>query len=211
MIKYVIFDVGGVCYPYSLKPLNDWAVLHSLNKEEFLERGGVKGFDYNPYMRGDIDFEEFCKVFCKYSGIEYYKGIEIAINTKLHEGVGDFYSETLEVIKELKKDGIRVGLLSNALANLSDTASCLTVKELSFVSFELNCLKPEKEIYQKVLDRLLCKPCEIIFVDDKEKNVKGAQELGINGIVFNRKTLRKDVFEIINLENTKVLQKEIDR
>ena len=57
-IKYVIFDVGGVCYPYSLKPLNDWAVFNSLNKEEFLERGGVKGFDYNPYMRGDIDFEK---------------------------------------------------------------------------------------------------------------------------------------------------------
>ena len=211
MIKYVIFDVGGVCYPYSLKPLNDWAVLHSLNKEEFLEHGGVKGFDYNPYMRGDIDFEEFCKAFCKYSGIEYYKGIEIAINTKLHEGVGDFYSETLEVIKELKKDGIRVGLLSNALANLSDTASCLTVKELSFVSFELNCLKPEKEIYQKVLDRLLCKPCEVIFVDDKEKNVKAAQELGINGVKFDKETLRENVFSIIDRQNNRLFIRENKR
>ncbi|MBR5154464.1 MAG: HAD-IA family hydrolase [Alphaproteobacteria bacterium] len=200
-IKYAIFDVGGVCYPYSLKPLNDWAKDNCKDEKEFLKNGGVRCVDYNSYMRGDVDFFQFSKGLCERVGIDYYKGIEITINEKLHEGVGEFYNETLEVMEELKEKGIRVGLLSNALSNLSDTADFLVVDELCFVSYELRCLKPEKEIYEKMIDKLGCKASQIIFIDDKEKNVKSAQQLGIRGVVFNRETLRRDVFNIIRSSN----------
>ena len=200
-IKYVIFDVGGVCYPYSLDCLDEWALKKSRKKEVLIAKGGVKGFDYNPYMMGEVDFSGFCMELCKYAGIEYEKGIEISINEKLHEGVGDFYEETLEVMNKLKKRGIKIGLLSNALECLEDSASCLTVEELIFVSYKLHCLKPERDIYQKVIDKLGCKAEEVIFIDDKEKNVSIARSLGMIGIVFDKKTIKNKVLAIVDEKN----------
>ncbi len=192
-IKYVIFDVGGVCYPYSLNSLNDWAFECCLDKEEFLAKNGVKSFDYNPYMRGDVDFSKFSKELCEYAGISYYKEIENKIDEKLHEGVGDFFPQTLECMDKIKQKGTKVGLLSNALACLCDTADSLVDKDLCFVSYELKCLKPNREIYEKLIEKLGCHPKEILFIDDKEKNVKAAISLGINGIVYNRETIINDV------------------
>ena len=107
MIKYVIFDVGGVCYPYSLDALNNFLYEKTSNKDEFIKKGGAKGYDYNPYMIGDIGFDDFCKELCEYSEVSYYKNINNEINEKLHDGVGEFYIETLELINELKKRGIK--------------------------------------------------------------------------------------------------------
>ncbi len=202
MIKYVIFDVGGVCYPFSLNPLNDWAFNKSYNKDEFILSGGVKSFDYNSYMKGDIDFEGFCKKLCKHSFIEYGKEFEIEIDKKLHEGVGDFYKETMSVMEKLKKKGIKVGLLSNALPNLSDTADMLVEDKYCFVSYELKCLKPCGEIYQKMLNILGCRAEDVVFVDDKEKNILGAKKLGIRGVVFDRKTIAKNIDNILKSENS---------
>lgn len=197
MIKYAIFDVGGVCYPYSLDTLNNWAFDKSYDKDEFVLKGGVKSFDYNPYMKGEVYFEEFCKKLCEHSFIEYDKGIEEEIDKKLHEGVGDFYNETMRVMEELKEKGIKVGLLSNALPNLSDTADMLVEDKYCFVSYELSCLKPSEEIYQKMLNILRCRAEDVIFIDDKEKNILGAKKQGIRGIVFDRKTIAKSIDNIL--------------
>ena len=205
-IKYVIFDVGGVCYPYSLNKLDDWALEHCCNREEFIAKGGVKSFDYNPYMRGEVDFSKFSKELCEYAGISYYKEIENEIDEKLHEGVGDFFPQTLECMDKIKQKGIKVGLLSNALACLCDTADSLVDKDLCFVSYELKCLKPNREIYEKLIEKLKCKPEEILFIDDKEKNVMRAIDLGINGIVYKKETIVKDVNRFLNFDNLKLFK-----
>ena len=198
MIKYVIFDVGGVCYPYSLDALNNFLYEKSSNKDGFIKKGGVKGYDYNPYMRGDIGFEVFCKELCEYCEVSYYNNINNEINEKLHDGVGEFYIETIELINELKKRGVKVGILSNALECLADSAKCLVDDELCFVSYELKCLKPDVKIYQKMIEKLNCKPNEVIFIDDKEKNVIGAKSLGINGIVYKNNEIREKVISFFS-------------
>ena len=198
MIKYVIFDVGGVCYPYSLDALNNFLYEKTSNKDEFIKKGGAKGYDYNPYMRGDIEFDDFCKELCEYSEISYYKNINNEINEKLHDGVGEFYIETIELIIEIKKRGVKVGILSNALECLADSAKCLVDDELCFVSYELKCWKPDVKIYQKMIEKLNCKPNEIIFIDDKEKNVIGAKSLGINGIVYENNENREKVIRFFS-------------
>jgi len=46
----------------------------------------------------------------------------------------------------------------------------------------LNCTKPGREIYEKTLGILAGRPDEIVFIDDREGNVKTAQSLGIHAI-----------------------------
>lgn len=52
------------------------------------------------------------------------------------------------------------------------------------ISSEVHLLKPDPRIYQLALDELALKPGETIFVDDSEKNVIAARNLGMHGIWF---------------------------
>ena len=45
--------------------------------------------------------------------------------------------------------------------------------------------KPDSGIYQHLLDKLSLPPQEVLFIDDREDNVKGAQALGISALVYN--------------------------
>lgn len=52
------------------------------------------------------------------------------------------------------------------------------------VSADVGILKPDKRIFQHLLDKHQLIPNECIFIDDIEKNVEGAKEVGMHGIVF---------------------------
>lgn len=89
-------------------------------------------------------------------------------------------------------------MLSNALPNLSDTAKGLAADDKIFVSYKLGLLKPDAEIYEQILTLLKAKPEEVIFIDDKLKNIETAKSIGINGIVFNKDTIAEDVRRFVN-------------
>ena len=195
-IKFCIFDVGQVCYPYSLEPLNQLLREQSADHKTFDKKGGAKSFNYT-FMKGETDFTAFCKNLCSHCGIVYSKDIEQSVDNAMHQGVGPFYEETLETMSWLRKEGIEIGLLSNALSNLADTGQTLAAEDKIFVSYELGLLKPDKAIYQSVLARLNAMPEEVIFIDDKRENVEAAKSLGINGIVFDRNTISRQIKTLI--------------
>ena len=197
-IRFCIFDVGQVCYPYSLHPLNCLMRKMSLQKDDFDAKAGVKSFNYNPFMKGNVDFSQFCKELCAHCGVGCSTGIEALIDEAMHKGVGEIYTETLAVMAELHLKGIEVCLLSNALPNLFDAAKGLAADDKIFVSYELGLLKPDAEIYKQVLRLLKAKPEEVVFIDDKLKNVEAAKSIGINGIVFNKDTIAEDVRRVVN-------------
>ncbi len=55
-------------------------------------------------------------------------------------------------------------------------------------SHELGCEKPDPRIFALTCERLSARPEEIIFLDDVEKNVVGAQAAGIHAILFQNNT-----------------------
>ena len=52
------------------------------------------------------------------------------------------------------------------------------------VSCQEKLLKPEKEIYQRLLERYDLAPEECLFIDDRRENVDAARALGMEGHVF---------------------------
>lgn len=74
---------------------------------------------------------------------------------------------------------------------LADTGKGIAKEENVFCSFDLGLLKPDERIFQTVAERLGADYGELLFIDDKEVNVKAAEGLGINGIVYNRETILK--------------------
>ena len=201
MIKFAIFDIGQVCYPYSLNPLNKFMQEEAKNSQKFIDNNGIKSFDYKPFMRGEINFMQFCKDLCNHCGVTYSPDINAKIDKSMHKGVGDFFPETLQLMDNLRHKNITIGLLSNALPNLSDTAKNLTDKKNIFTSYELGLLKPDIKIFQVVLQKLNVKPQEVIFIDDKSANVEAAKLIGIHGIVFERNTIAQKVEKVLKYNN----------
>lgn len=67
-------------------------------------------------------------------------------------------------------------------------------KDNIFIASEIGLTKPDKEIFEYVLDKLKSKSSETVFIDDSATNVEGAKKVGINGILFkNRKQLEREL------------------
>lgn len=58
----------------------------------------------------------------------------------------------------------------------------------------MKCIKPSKDIYLQVISNTGNKTSNIIFLNDNEKNVSGAKELGINAYQVTGENI-KDIFE----------------
>jgi len=52
------------------------------------------------------------------------------------------------------------------------------------LSYELESLKPKKEFFNKLLEKFELTPDSCLFIDDLQKNVDGARDLGIQSILF---------------------------
>lgn len=107
---------------------------------------------------------------------------------------------SVDILQQLKEQQYKLYGLTNWSAELFK----LALAEYDFlhwfegivVSGEEKMNKPRKELYQILLDRYKIDPATAVFIDDKEKNVEAARQLGINGIQFHSpEQLNKDLKE----------------
>ena len=101
----------------------------------------------------------------------------------------DFYidQEILAYIKKIRKSFTTV-LLTNFPAHVHDFLKTDWIVDGAFdhiiASCDVKLLKPGPAIYTLTLARIGCLAEESVFIDDREVNVKAAEKLGINGIVY---------------------------
>lgn len=97
------------------------------------------------------------------------------------EGMGALVDDIKEAY------GVRVFLLSNISTYFAEHAGEIPVLskfEKCIFSSVCGCVKPDRKIFEH-----LCAACgiaaeETAFVDDNEKNIRGANDFGITGILF---------------------------
>ncbi len=109
--------------------------------------------------------------------------------------------ETL--INELRSKNYKVGLLSNVIPNTAkDIREHGGYRSFDFtvLSYELGIAKPELDIYEFAMKQLTdTKPSEVVFIDDQERCLIPAREMGIRTILaMNTKQIITDVRDIIS-------------
>lgn len=197
MIKNIVFDLGNV--------LIDYNPLKYLDKFEFDEKTKkslykiiFKSNDWIEYDRGIYRYNTdlIKKILEKNSDLE--NEIKLVLQkdwVKMHT----IKSDTVEFLKELKKQGFKIYILSNLSEDTYKFVSQFNF--FNFVdggiySYELHICKPDKEIYKKLLEKYNLEVKETIFIDDIFDNIKSANELGINAIQF---TTLDEVRQKVNL------------
>ncbi|MCB1483058.1 MAG: HAD family phosphatase [Rhodobiaceae bacterium] len=126
--------------------------------------------------------------------------------------IADFYDSWLEtldgaidgsvrILMDLKEQGYRVHAITNFSAELWPVTVAaypfLSEFDVTVVSGEEGLLKPDPEIYRRLLKRTGLQATDCIFIDDRKDNVDAASELGFRTIHFTTpETLRMDLIRL---------------
>ncbi|MFJ5846421.1 HAD family hydrolase [Streptomyces sp. NPDC092903] len=94
---------------------------------------------------------------------------------------------TTAAARALKDRGIRCAILSNAPADLAAAlrqAPAFADYQAQIYSCDIQILKPDEGIYTHALETLGLEPSQTAFIDDKPKNTKAAEALGIRSHAY---------------------------
>ena len=195
-IDTLIFDLGKVLVRYDFRKL-----LADLKYDEETAQAVADAMFLSPQWtegdRGVKTEEEILQSF-----IDNNPAYEQEIRQTFEE-MGrtiSLYSYTKDWMKYLKKRGYKLYILSNFSKPLYDRCQkelkFLELMDGGYMSWQIHCLKPEPEIFQKLLSDFQIDPSKAVFLDDMIDNVAEARAQGLNAIHFTgRKQALKQLLE----------------
>ena len=69
-----------------------------------------------------------------------------------------------------------------------------------FISAEINKVKPNKDFFMYILNYYNINPSELLFLDDNDKHIIGASNMGVKTIKVNKETnMLSEIDSIINM------------
>jgi HAD superfamily hydrolase (TIGR01509 family) len=96
---------------------------------------------------------------------------------------------TLDALAELKRRHGRLACLSNDIASwslkLRQRFGLESWIDHWFISGDLGLRKPSAEIYRLAADRLGVRPQEVVFVDDRPRNLDAAKAVGFSTVLLD--------------------------
>jgi putative hydrolase of the HAD superfamily len=183
-IQNVIFDMGMVLVNFRWREYMADLGFDKPLIEELGEKMVMSQF-WNDMDRGVRDEDEAPDYF-KSVMPQYAKEIDL-----FWANIADIVTEfdySAPLIRKLHEEGYRVYLLSNYPGKLADlhwpTFSFIHDVDGMVISAKEHMVKPDCKIYELLISRYHLVPEECIFLDDLEKNIAAAQEVGMKGIVF---------------------------
>jgi putative hydrolase of the HAD superfamily len=100
------------------------------------------------------------------------------------------YDDSLEVVRELRAEGIPTALVSNCSHNTRPVVDRLRLEpefDALVLSFEVGAMKPDPAIYREALARLgAADPARCVFVDDQVRYCDGAAAVGLQTFLILR-------------------------
>lgn len=198
MITTIIFDFGGIISENA----DSWETMYKRIPEKTgLTLGKLEEIFEENWIDISIGKKDFIKDFLN-------KVVQKSKNEITIDELLDIYSsdtkinqDVMNIIQNLRNRGFRVIILSNE----SKTGEKFRLEKIrSFVdeiysSATVGMRKPDPQIYKYVLKKENLKIDEALLIDDKERNIVAAKELGIEGIVYKnleqlKEALKKFLF-----------------
>lgn len=95
--------------------------------------------------------------------------------------------ELLQYIREDLRGRYKIGLLSNACADIWAyvTPDIQELFDTLVISADIRRCKPDQEVYLEVCRRLEVSPEEAVFVDDRIENCIGAKQTGMQSLQYH--------------------------
>lgn len=227
MIKATVFDLGGtlVQYPLYWRPL----YRHALEKAaldcdmtltgemftaacDILMKYNTKENPREYEVTSDIIFREIASAWkCQAA---YMENIKAAFFSFFNADAMPF-PEAREALRHIKQAGIQTGILTDAPYGMDNRFALQSISTLSdlidcFVSsVDAGYRKPHSAGYLKHLEYFAVLPNEMLYIGDEEKDVIGANKLGIISVLLNRGDTQKDFGQAYTVTSLSEIQQII--
>ncbi len=185
MIRNMIFDMGQVLIRWTpddvLSPYD-----LTRGQKELLQRELFHSVEWIQQDRGIITKEKVVDAVCARLPQSLHE-VAAAVVFGWHRRYLEPMPGMAELVRELKGEGYRIFLLSNASLALRDYFDRIPGSECFeklMVSAEEQLLKPQHEIYERLYEKFGLNPAECFFIDDSPANIEGAILTGMQGTVF---------------------------
>ena len=138
---------------------------------------------------GIYTIEEGLTVVLKKLGVYTEEKVKLAASKRL-EALGDTFSnipqESLQLLEALKKEGFRIGLITNTFNDERDKireCPLFPYFDAALISFEQGICKPDAELFRRMTEALQVAPEECLYVGDGGSNeLTGAKEAGMHPV-----------------------------
>lgn len=185
MIKNIIFDFGGVLLDWNPRYLYKSYFNNDEEMEHFL--ADICNGEWNIRQDAGRPFAEAVKELqAKFP--EYAEAIQM-YDDDWEKMLKCELPGSIDLLKELKSMGYGIYGLTNWSAEKIGYAfanySFFSLFDGIVVSGVEKVVKPDRKIYEILLERYSLKPGECVFIDDNQDNVDMAKVLGINAIRFD--------------------------
>ena len=192
-INVVIFDCFGVLVQGTLDRFREKYLTEKTDEErnEFSDLSHASD-------SGLISYDEFSRGAAKLAGISVEDANKLFHDTPKNTALFEFIRE------KLRPAGYKIGLLSNIgqgriAGVLSDED--LEVFDEKVLSCDVHMRKPDAEIYEFAAEKFDVEPKNCVFIDDFQENVLGAENVGMQGIVYeNFAEFREKLTKILGNE-----------
>ena len=215
-IKAVIFDNDGTLSHINHTAINAYhKLVESVSNKPFFIDESMEffiadkllsmGYNTNTHENEEAFFRAFYKyvllLSCGNTTSNLSATSDEIFNIMWHKDK-TLFPETLYVLKTLKDNGFKIGVLTDGHHKIASSLTTLdAIKYLdSFTSSsELNVKKPNPDIYYHALYKLGVAPNECIYIDDKLEDVISAQNLGFKAFRINRENTNPTSLDIPSL------------
>ncbi len=205
--KAVVFDVGGVLIDlHSEEARRELSEKYGLLPDTFA-RLARSSFESHPRsitelaMIGEVGTSEYLEAFLAECRIKDLEGLRI---NRLSV-VGCERTSVFAMVKQLKQAGLICCVLSNTIPlhweklSLSREYPSLGLFDRLFVSYLMECAKPQETSFSFVTNALKLRPAECLLVDDTFLNVNGARAAGWRAVLFTDAVhLKNDISSLLH-------------
>jgi putative hydrolase of the HAD superfamily len=185
-IQTIIFDIGNVLIDIDYEVMvAEFGKIAAVDFRQIVTYSHQQRF-FDQYEKGQISTEEFRNILRAYlkPGVADEE-IDAAWNAILIH----YPAEKFELLEKLRGK-YKVLALSNindlhaaaidiAVQNQFGTAGMRSYFDHAYYSHEVGQRKPEREIYERVIQEQGLHPAHTLFIDDKLENTNAAAALGI--------------------------------
>ena len=184
MIKNIIFDLGNVLLNFKPMVYVNSKIPDKEKSRQIYEEI-FESYEWPMLDRGVITEEEAINIFCN-RNIEDSKFIRLVMDNWYQ--ILTPIEGTVEILRALSYKGYKNYVLSNyqllAYQNVTKRFDFFSCFNGGIISYKEKLLKPEKDIYDKLIKKYNIDPKESIFIDDTKENVESAKLLGFKAILF---------------------------
>ncbi len=202
-IQNIIFDLGGVVFTDGTRQFIDYLLRHysHLNPKQLnqlIRTGPLAG----AYRTGQISRQQFWQTI-----IQNLK-LNVAFTQLENQWISYYKPQPLvfKLLQTLKKAGYKLYHLSD---NVKERAAKLDQKyrfkslfDGGLFSYQVGIRKPDPKIYQIFLQTYNLDPLTCLFIDDKEKNLTPAKNLGMGTLLFTNHHQLTSSLQKLNLLQT---------